>query len=180
MIYEFPPFLLWMLLVACGGATFYYGAIVSGLYKNSMMAHLRKYGEERLAYPICRFLNVLGICCLALALTIPTLFDPTSYTYRLLPPVMFVVLAFLSFGSSLAANQNTTVRQALPLWYHDLLLSTSRQERRHIAFAWLRIPHQLRWRLNADQKAFRAWAELVRLTVIYGAFDPDSPWDLWT
>jgi hypothetical protein len=180
MVYQLPPFLLWITLLSLGMATFYYGAIVSGLYKNSMMAHLRKYGEERIAHPICRFLNVLGACLLAMAVTIPTVFDPTTYTYRLLPPVVFVVLAFLAFGSSLAANQNESFRDGLPFWYHDLMVNTSRQERRHIAYAWLRIPRQMRWRFNADQKAFRAWAELVRLTVIYGAFDPDSAWDLWT
>jgi uncharacterized membrane protein len=180
MVYEFPPFLLWVILVTSGGATFYYGAIVSGLYKDSMMAHLRKYGEERRALPICRFLNVAGVCCLALAITIPTLSNPTSYTYRLLPPVVFVVLAFIAFGASLTAMQNPSIREAAPHWYHDLLSGASRQERRHIAYAWLRIPRRLRWRLNADQRAFYAWADLVRLTVIYGAYDPDSPWDVWT
>jgi hypothetical protein len=180
MNYQFPPFLLWILLAVLGGAAFYYGAIVGGLYKDSMMAHLRKYGEERLALPICRFLNVLGACWLTAALSIPTVFNPTGYVYRVLPPTVFVVLALVAFGASLAAQQHPVMREALPRWYHDLLLSTSRQERRHVAYAWLRIPRRLRWRLNADQRAFHAWVDLVRLTVIYGAFDPDSPWDLWT
>ena len=48
-----------------------------------------------------------------------------------------------------------------------------------MAFAWLRIPRRMRWRLNGDQKAFEVWVELLRLTVIYGAFDPNSPWDVW-
>jgi uncharacterized membrane protein len=114
MNYQFPPFLLWISLVVSGGATFYYGAIVGGLYKDSMMAHLRKYGEERLALPICRFLNVLGVCCLAAALSIPTAFTPTSYVYRLLPPTVFVVLALIAFGASLAAQQHPAMREALP------------------------------------------------------------------
>jgi hypothetical protein len=177
---DFPPLLLWAILVTSGGATLYYGAIVSGIYKDSMMAHLRKYGEERRVLPICRFLNVVGVYCLSLALIIPILSNPTSYTYRLLPPVVFVVLAVIAFGASLAAMQNPLIREAVPRWYHELLSSTSRQERRHIAYAWLRIPRRLRWRLNADQRAFSAWADLVRLTVVYGAYDPASPWDLWT
>jgi hypothetical protein len=67
----------------------------------------------------------------------------------------------------------------LPRWYFDLLRRATRQERRHIAYAWLRIPHKMRWRLNGDQASFHVWADTVRITVFYGARDPDDPWELW-
>jgi hypothetical protein len=37
----------------------------------------------------------------------------------------------------------------------------------------------MRWRLNSDQKAFGTWADTVRMTVTYGARDPDDPWVTW-
>ena len=94
-------------------------------------------------------------------------------------PVIFVVFAFMAFGASLLARQKPVIRESLPRWYFELLRTTTRQERRTLGYAWLRIPWRLRWRLNGDQVAFGVWVDMVRLTVIYGAHDPNNPWELW-
>jgi hypothetical protein len=172
--------MLWILLAVTGSATTYYAAIVGGLFKNSLLAQFRKYGEEQRVYPICRLLNVAGATSLALAMLIPRLAAPFGYYRRLFPGAVFTLLALTLWGASLLVYQRPALREALPFWYFDLLRTASRQERRHIGYAWLRIPRAMRWRFNGDQQAFRVWAELVRLTVIYGAYDPESPWTIWT
>jgi len=111
---------------------------------------------------------------------VPQLLAPASFVYRLFPPLVFVVLAVILWGGSLVVGQQRDLRESLPRWYSTLLRIATRQERRQIAYAWLRIPRGMRWRLNGDQASFHVWVELVRLTVIYGAYDPDSPWDQWT
>jgi hypothetical protein len=175
------PFLtMWLLFFLTGGATIYYGVVVSGMYKNSLLAYMRRYGEEQPIYPICRLLAIGSTFCVMTAVLMINTVVPTSYLYRLLPPETFEIMAVAGITANLLIRRQARLREALPRWYCDLLGQTNRQERRQIAFAWLRIPLRLRWRLNGDQASFQVWAELVRLTVIYGAYDPESPWDHWT
>lgn len=85
----------------------------------------------------------------------------------------------MAFISDFIVRRHPDLREALPRWYFELLRNATRQERRFIGFAWLRIPRRMRWRLNGDQAAFRTWADTVRITVIYGAYDPNNPWTMW-
>jgi hypothetical protein len=174
-----PPIALWLFLFASIAATIYYGAVTSGVYKDPMMGQFRRYGDERRVYPVCRFLYAFGAMCFVMALLIPATWTPQSYLRRLLPPVFFLTLAMIAWGSSYLILQRPFLRESLPRWYFYLLRYATRQERRQLGFAWLRIPRKMRLRLNGDQKAFEVWIELMRLTVIYGAFDPNSPWDVW-
>jgi hypothetical protein len=174
-----PGAFIWFLFFATGGATLYYGAIISGMFKNSLMAYLRHYGEDEPIYPVCRLLAAASAFCLMTAIVMYHSVMPSSYLYRLFPPETFEVMALAGLVANLLIRRQNDLRQALPRWYFTLLHETSRQERRQLAFAWLRIPFRLRWRLNGDQASFYVWSELVRLTVIYGAYDPDSPWDHW-
>lgn len=176
----FPRLFLWTILLFAGGATIYYGAVISGMFKNPLMAHFRRYGEDLNLYPVCRLLAAAGLFCLMIAMLMYNIMQPTSYFYRLFPPSLFLILTIIFFGANLLIRRQPTLREALPVWYHDLMHNSTRQERRQLAFAWLRVSYRLRWRLNSDQSSFRVWAELVRLTVIYGAYDPKSAWDNWT
>jgi hypothetical protein len=174
-----PPIQIWWIIfIASGAATFYYGAVVGGVFKDSLMSQFRKYGEENRVYPACRLLNTAGLTNLILVVLLPHIGIP--YVRQLFPRSIFFLLALTFWGASFFIYQSPTLRESLPRWYFGLLRTTSRQERRHIGYAWLRLPLMMRLRLNGDQKAFRVWSELVRLTVIYGAYDPDSPWDVWT
>ncbi|MBN1562780.1 MAG: hypothetical protein JXA10_03005 [Anaerolineae bacterium] len=168
----------WMLFIISSAMTGYYGAIVGGVFKDSLMSQFRKYGEENRIYPVVRLLGVAGLTSMILVSLLPHI-NP-AYLRELFPRSIFVLLAFAFWGAALVVLQQPTLRQSFPYWYFELLRTTSRQERRQIGYAWLRIPRLMRLRLNGDQSAFRVWAELVRLTVIYGAHDPDSPWDVWT
>ena len=172
---RYPWLAVGFLTLIASGALIYYGAVVSGLYKDPLMARFRLYGEERRYYPICRFLDTLAVWSLMMS----SMLDALTARHRsswIFAPVIFLTLTLLAFGSSLVARQKPVLREALPHWYYELLDAATRQERRQIAYAWLRIPRRMRWRLNGDQPSFRVWADMVRITVFYGARDPDDPW----
>jgi glycerol uptake facilitator-like aquaporin len=176
-----PVLILLLAFIAPAIASFYYGAIVSGVYKDPLMARFRVYGDEQRPPFLSRFLVAVGAWLLVFSVMITVLFIPTPTHRSANPtPVAFSVLAFMVLTGSAIAYFHPTLRELLPRWYFDLLRTTTRQERRRIAYAWLRLPARLRWRLNGNPAAFRVWVELVLLTVIYGAHDPDSPWDVWT
>ncbi len=169
-----------MLFVIAGGLTLFHAAIAGGLYKEPLLAEFRRYGEEPRIYPPVNLLLAAGFSAFTLVLIVPLLLAQNSFFARLVPGVVFVVLAVIFFGAAAFVYRHPTLRTALPLWYAELLENASRQERRHIGWAWLRLPRLMRLRLNGDNKAFAVWADMVRLTVIYGAYDPDSPWHRWT
>ncbi len=158
----------------------YYGAIVGGIFKDSLMAQFRKYGEESRVYPVCRLFIAAGFTSLMLVALLPHVGGPYTYLRRLFPRSVFTLVALGSWGTAIFINRRPALRESLPRWYFEMLRTTSRQERRHLGYAWMRLPIMMRLRFSADQKAFQVWTELVRLTVIYGAHDPNSAWDVWT
>ena len=163
-----------------GIAALYYAAIAGGLYKEPLLSEFRQYGNEPTICPLGNALLAAGVWCLTLTMVVPLLVMPGSFFARLLPSIVFSVLGIILLGASITVYRQPHLRSSLPIWYAQLLKDASRQERRHIGWAWLRLPWRMRIRLNGDNKAFSVWAELVRLTVIYGAYDPDSPWHRWT
>jgi len=165
--------LTWLTILVVGGgvlaAVVYYWAILGGLFKDAMMGNFRRYGEERRVYPLERFLVALGVFFLFLAIWIPG---------PLVTAILTALFIFLC-GSAYVISRVDWLRGSLPRWYYKLLQNTTRQERRAIAYAWLRLPFRTRLRLNGDSYAFRVFIDEVRLTVIYGARDPDDPWVAW-
>lgn len=176
---SFPWLMMWLLALITGAASLYYAAIISGLYKDPLMARFRVYGEERRPYPACRFLEAFGIWCIVMGLLVRELTARTTLFQSSFASLSFFVLAFMTLGSSVVVRRKPFLRESLPRWYFTLLRDATRQERRFIGYAWLRIPRKMRWRLNGDQAAFHVWADMVRITVVYGARDPDDPWVLW-
>jgi hypothetical protein len=177
---SFPWLFMFMLTLISGGASFYYGAVLSGLYKDSLMGRFRAYGDERRAYPVCRFLEAIGFWCLTLTFMSRALITQSgTYFQTSFVPTILFLLALMAFVTSMVARRRPEIRESLPRWYFDLLHISTREERRFIGWAWMKIPRKMRWRLNGDQTAFRVWADMVRLTVIYGARDPDDPWAVW-
>jgi hypothetical protein len=174
-----PRFALVLLVLAGGVGTCYYAAVLSGMYKDPLLARFRIYGEEKRPYPLCRFLEVAGGWCIVLSMLVSRMdkskyFFLSGYTDVSLAALATVLLV----GSAIVWGWRAP-RESLPLWYYRMLHTCTRQERRFIGYAWLRIPIRMRWRLNGDQAAFRVWTDMVRLTVIYGAYSPDNPWQRW-
>jgi hypothetical protein len=175
---RYPWIAVACLTVCASGALLYYAAIVSGLYKDPLLARFRAYGKEQHHYPLCRLLDIFSAWCLMMASMLDAL---TAHTRRTnsSSAALFLIMGLSALGTSVSARHKPVLREALPRWYFTLLRTANRHERRRIAFAWLRIPRRMRWRLNGDQKAFGTWADTVRMTVTYGARDPDDPWVTW-
>jgi hypothetical protein len=159
----------WLFGAVLFGLMVYYGAVLLGLFKDSMMAHFRRYGEEYRIYPLQRFLLVLGLLMLVFSPVIANSMMGTS----------FVALALVVVLSSYLVSKTPRIQSYMPRWYDHLLSITTREERRMIATAWQRLPLKTRLRLNGDSYAFRVFVDEVRLTMIYGARDPDDPWKAW-
>jgi len=174
-----PPLLVFLMVVGPALLAVYYGAIISGLCKDPLMARFRGYGSERRVYPLCRFLEWGGLAALTGGLFSGAVISPLSYIGATFAPLAFFVLALMAFTADFFVRRHPDLRESLPRWYFELLRTATRQERRFIGFAWLKIPRRMRWRLNGDQEAFRTWADIVRITVIYGAYDPNNPWSTW-
>ncbi len=162
--------ILFLAAVASVGVTLYYGALLTGWFKDPLMAQFRVYGEERKVYPLPFFLRALGVCCLLMAVLLSGI--------AFAAPTL-VIVGLLALVAEAIIERDPRLRLLLPRWYAILFQDTTREERRALAFAWLRMGLRARLRLNGDQYAFRVWTDEVRLTVIYGARDPDDPWAIW-
>jgi hypothetical protein len=175
---RYPWMSVVFLTLVATGVLIYYGIIISGIYKDPLLARFRTYGKKQEHYPFCRFLEALGWWSLMVSSMLDAL---TIRTWRAnsFAPVIFLVLSFMALAGSAIARRKPALRESLPRWYFALLRTANRHERRRIAFAWLRVPRKMRWRLNGDQHAFRIWADMVRITVTYGARNPDDPWSTW-
>lgn len=174
-----PPLLIFLFVVVPVCFTVYYGALVSGLWKDPLMARFRGYGDERRIYPLCRLLDWIALTAFVGGMFSGDVLSPYSYTAATFAPLTFFVLMTMALVADIIVRRHPDLRASLPRWYFELLHNATRQERRFIGFAWLRLPRRLRWRLNGDQAAFRTWADTVRITVIYGAYDPNNPWTTW-
>jgi hypothetical protein len=166
-------------LSAVFGSTFvmfYYGAVIGGWFKGPLLANFRRYGPDTRPSPFARFLFAVATWNLMMAVITRMLITGATGSMSL----VFAVLMVSLYGGAVAVNRHPTWRLLLPRWYFRLICDSTRMERRHLAQAWCRIPARMRWRLNGDQAAFRVWVETVRLTMIYGAFDPNTAWDRWT
>lgn len=175
---RFPWLAIGALSVVAGAFTLYYGAIIAGLYKNPLLESLRSYGSAPNSYPVCRFLYALSIW----SLLVSSMFDALTQTSATFAhasylPVIFFTLAIACLVSALVVRRAPALRGSLPRWHAYLLQTTTRLERRLIAYAWLRLPPKMRWRLNGNQAAWRVWVDMVRITVTYGAEDR-GPGDL--
>jgi hypothetical protein len=175
---RYPWLAMGFLTLIATGALLQRAAVAFGLFKDPLMARFRLYGPETPFSPLARFLDMLGVWSLLMASMSDALVANRrgSWEYT---PVMFLAVMLMAFTGSYLTRHHDGLRHAMPPWYGELMREATRPERRHIAYAWLRIPRKMRWRLNADQASFRVFVELVRLTFHYGARDPDDPWAMW-
>jgi hypothetical protein len=52
-----------------------------------------------------------------------------------------------------------------PLWYYRLVQNTDREERRRLAYMWLRLPTKTRMTYNTHTVLFDQWVEQVLVTI---------------
>jgi len=134
--------------------------IVIGAYKDPLLATFESYGELRLAKPIVMF--VLWIIMLIYIMLFWYMHSAFVFAVglTLFIPVGAFYIPILRF-----INRYEETFTQYPHWYHELVEIADREERRRIAYMWLRLPPATRMIYNVNQTSFRHWVEQVLLTV---------------
>lgn len=134
--------------------------IVTGIYKDPILASFEHYGEEKIFSPIVG-LVMWGWISINL------------FLFLLLPTTLVVLLGFgvatvflsVRYDLDKFMLRNQGVFRRFPHWYYELFHLTDREERRKIAYMWLHLPFTTRMLYNANTHFFKLWAEQVLLTI---------------
>lgn len=134
--------------------------IVLGWYKDPILRQFERYGEERIYSPFVAFVlwctgfvffafiayfGVTHILLVVLAMAVPF-----SYFYPILKRQV---------------ESKPDLFMMYPKWYGRLMQMTEREERRRIAYLWLRLPAGTRLLYNTRDEFFHRWTDLVLLTI---------------
>ena len=135
-----------------------------GLHKGPILGSFQKYGgEEEFYFPLMHVIIWTSILVLSLLLALAVYLDATNTVLSLA-----VVIAF--FGYHLYgyikryAQRHPDIFLHHPYWYRELRDRTTRDERRRVAYMWLRLPVTLRLIYSANDRAFFQWVDLVIVT----------------
>lgn len=138
--------------------------IFIGMYKSPLLQLFEKYGDdENHFFPLPRMLFWLGIAMATGA-------DAISWIGFWVPEVVGIIgflFMFLSYAVTalpIHLKQPLDTFPPLPTWYHRLRVETSREERRRIAYVWLKLPPKTRLLLNSNDHAFFLWTDLIILS----------------
>lgn len=135
--------------------------IVIGMYKGPLLRQFERYGEQAKYSPMLNFLISLFIFTVVLIVLLAQstllffwiliLLVPSIHLYRYLrqqvwrfPRIMF----------------------AYPQWCNELVNRATREERRRVAYMWLRLPYRTRLTYNASDQRFYQWVDQVLVTII--------------
>jgi len=137
-----------------------YALVVTGAYKDPILASFQHYGEEQIFSPP-----------VALVVWATVLIYISLYWY-FNPSLVFGIglMAVIPLGAlhgifrQMLHTHKDFLRQ-YPQWAYEIIQMTDREERRRIAFMWLALPTSTRMIYNANNHHFRQWVEQVLLTV---------------
>jgi hypothetical protein len=141
-----------------------YGMAAAGLWKDSVLRASQRYDVDDTYYVLPGVLLSLGVLIIAASLLIGLL-EPRAERSVVIG-FLFVVLAYFAFIFRDNAREHPEIFCSLPRWYVDLRAVTTREERRRLAFLWLRLPLRMRMRYNLSHHHFWLWADLVILGTI--------------
>jgi len=137
--------------------------VIAGFLKGPVLKASHRYGDQETFYEaLPQFLFWLGAWT-ANASILVTAIIPSGF-------LVLQVFSFILFASALItrAYPNIGLRYfRYPRWYFELMEETTRYERRRIAYMWLNLPPRLRYIYNANNTAFRQWADMVILSTIF-------------
>lgn len=134
--------------------------IVVGWYKNPVLQRFEHYGTERIFSPI------LSLVLWALVLLAYFIIVIMGFTVMI---GIFVLLSLpvVAYYDRLRhfVRDHPDLFMFYPRWYWLLVDRTSREERRRIAYLWLRLPFRTRLLYSTSDKHFEQWADLVLLSI---------------
>ena len=134
--------------------------VVIGAYKDPVLASFEDYGSERIFSPMFALL----VWSLLLAYTALYWYLEAGIAVALGIVVGVPVAAFKDNFYALLDSHPMLFR-TFPRWYYDLVKTTDREERRRLAYMWLRLPIKTRMIYNSQMSLFNQWVEQVILTI---------------
>ncbi len=134
--------------------------ICLGVYKDPVFASFEHYGRERPYSPLYRLITWSAILLyLGLYLYVH------AGVLLVAAAVMLVPLVSVRDSLQRALYKNPRWYRAFPVWYQELSARTTRNERRRIAYLWLRLPTGTQMRYSVSPPAFHHWLEMVLVTI---------------
>ena len=150
-----------LLIIFCSVQTCRAIFVMTGMYKDPVLAKFEHFGEEE---PVFSPILNIAIWSLLLLYLLLFLFFPTGTLI-----VLGILVAIPLISARQEIDQFIKSRQSptrmLPIWYGDLTERTTRQERRRIAYMWLRLPARTRIIYNTSTPYFMHWVDQVLLTI---------------
>lgn len=141
-----------------------YGLALTGTLKDPVLRVSAQYGADDTYYVLPWVLLSASGLILSVSLTLGMLMPGTNGV-----SVVAILIGLLAYGAWAArdtAKRHPEIFCPLPLWYAHLRANTTREERRRIAFLWLRLPLRTRLRYNFSHHHFWLWVDLVVLGTV--------------
>jgi hypothetical protein len=134
--------------------------IVVGTYKDPVLASFENYGEEKIFSPISS-LTMWGVIFVYVTLF---LYFQAAMVVVMGLAITIILASFRETFQEWLYTYHQYFRM-FPRWYFELVQRTDREERRRIAYLWLRLPLQTRLLYNARSEFFHQWVDLVLLSI---------------
>jgi hypothetical protein len=134
--------------------------IVIGAYKDPVFASFENYGDERIFSPM--FSLVAWAISFAYMMLFWYINPGLAFSVGLIIGIPLV--AFRDIFEAMVYEHHQAFR-IFPLWYHELVINTDREERRRLAYMWLQLPPRTRMIYNTHTVLFLQWVEQVLVTI---------------
>ncbi|MCA9884167.1 MAG: hypothetical protein KC546_21045 [Anaerolineae bacterium] len=135
--------------------------IVMGVHKDPVLRSFEKYGEESQYSPFIVML-IWGYIFIAYHLII---FVPSPGLFVIMLVISAILINAIFINPSSFVYRLRPYFNRFPRWFVELSQRTTREERRRIAYLWLRLPIRTRILYNTHDYYFLEWADLVLLSI---------------
>lgn len=142
------------------------GLMVTGKFKDPMLAQFERYGGDESTFNLIPGIMLWGGLSLIFA-------HITLEPVILLPSGMVFFGALMLLLHGMYYTLGTPIKRKLdalsprPRWYKRLMEYTAREERRQLAYMWLRLPRRTRLIFNVNDRAFYQWADLIVMSTTF-------------
>ncbi len=138
--------------------------IAVGMLKEPVLTAMARYESIDAFYLLPLFLLMITIFIGSIS-GLVGMFQPTA-RFGLVLAIPLAIFSYMAFAAHPLASRYPHIMCPLPRWYADLRAETTREERRRIAYMWLRLPLRNRLRYNISNTHFRLWCDLVILGTV--------------
>ena len=149
------------LLLICATQTSRAVFVMTGMYKDPVLAKFEHFGEDEPVFSPILNIAVWGSALLYLLLF---LYFPSGMLF-VLGIMIGVTFASARFEILEFVRKRQNPTRMFPDWYADLSQRTTREERRRIAYMWLRLPPRTRLIYNTSTPYFMHWVDQVLITI---------------